>query len=264
MVESCGQSAPNGALDATITAIPSERSASSSSGLGGRGRGEDPVAIQIALRRALTIGCAMWTSFFVIDLAVVHYMNAGPLAYFGGLRVAVLGVMLTVLLRLFRKQAPSELSLRVCDVLAYTAPAVGMALMCIEFRGLTSPYVPGVCLVLLGRTVTSQDPWRRGLTMTGIPVASFFGVLFGSALFSPRIAAQIHEPAAVTTLAINSAYVLATYVLLVMGGHIVWSLRRQVFEARSLGRYRLKRRLASEAWATSGSLTTRASSATWP
>jgi serine/threonine-protein kinase len=34
-------------------------------------------------------------------------------------------------------------------------------------------------------------------------------------------------------------------VFLVVGGHIVWSLRRQLFEAKSLGRYRLKRRLAS-------------------
>ncbi len=70
-------------------------------------------------------------------------------------------------------------------------------------------------------------------------------VLFGAAAFSPHIAAQVHDPAAVTTLLINSAYVLSTCVLLVMCGHIVWSLRRQVFEARSLGRYRLKRRLAS-------------------
>jgi serine/threonine-protein kinase len=32
---------------------------------------------------------------------------------------------------------------------------------------------------------------------------------------------------------------------LVVGGHVVWSLRRQVFEARNLGRYRLKRRIAT-------------------
>ncbi len=187
----------------------------------------------------------MWSSFFLIDVAVVRYMHAGPLSYFAAVRVAVLIVMLGVLLRLYQKVIPSELTLRACDLLAYTSPAIGMALMCIEFRGFASPYIPGVCLVLLGRTVTSQDPWRRGLAMAGIPVAAFFAVLFGAAAFSPRIAAQVHDPAAVTTLLINSAYVLSTCVLLVMCGHIVWSLRRQVFEARSLGRYRLKRRLAS-------------------
>ena len=70
-------------------------------------------------------------------------------------------------------------------------------------------------------------------------------MLFGSALFSPRIAAQLHDPAALATLLLGASYILGTYVFLVVGGHIVWSLRRQVFEARSLGRYRLKRRLAA-------------------
>jgi serine/threonine-protein kinase len=235
-----------GALAATITAAPdSSRSASDPVSSGSTARAEDAVAIQIGLRRALTIGCAMWTSFFLVDVAVVRYMNAGSLRYFGAVRLVVGVVMLAVLFRLFRRMMLSELALRAYDVLAYTAAAIGIALMCVEFRGLASPYVPGFCLVLLGRTGTSQDPWHRGLVMTAIPVGSFFAVLFGAALFVPRVAAQAHDPAAITTLLINSAYVLSTSVLLVMCGHIVWSLRRQVFEARSLGRYRLKRRLAA-------------------
>jgi serine/threonine-protein kinase len=49
----------------------------------------------------------------------------------------------------------------------------------------------------------------------------------------------------VTMLLVNAGYVLGTSVFLVGGGHIVWALRRQVFEARNLGRYRLKKRLAA-------------------
>jgi len=207
--------------------------------------GEDRVATHLGLRRALSVGCAMWAAFFVIDLAAVRFMHAGALPYFALVRVVVLAMTLLVLLRMYRSVVPSQTALRVSDVLAYTAAAVGMALLCVEFRGLASPYVPGLCLVLLGRTVTSQDPWKRGLVMSGIPVVSFFGVLLASGIVSPRVAAQIHDPAALTTLLINSAYVLCTYTFLVVGGHIVWSLRRQVFEARNLGRYRLKRRLAS-------------------
>jgi hypothetical protein len=201
--------------------------------------------MHLGLRRALTVGCAMWGAFFAIDLAAVRYMHAGALPHFAFVRLVVLALTVLVLIRMYRKLAPSELALRASDVTAYTAAAVGMAFLCIEFRGLASPYAPGLCLVLLGRTVTSQDSWKRGLVMSGIPVASFFAVLFGSAAFSPRIAAQIHDASALTTLLINSAYVLCTFVFLVVGGHIVWSLRRQVFEARNLGRYRLKRRLAS-------------------
>ncbi len=81
--------------------------------------------------------------------------------------------------------------------------------------------------------------------MSGIPVLSFYTVLFASALFLPDVDAQFHNAAALTTLLLHSAYILGTYVFLVVGGNVVWSLRRQVFEARNLGRYRLKRRLAS-------------------
>ncbi len=105
--------------------------------------------------------------------------------------------------------------------------------------------LPGLCLVLLARTVTAQERWHRGLVMSGIPVLSFYAVLLGSAVVLPEVARQFHDPAAATTLMLSSAYILGTYSFLVIGGHVVWSLRRQIYEARSLGRYRLRRRLAS-------------------
>ncbi len=208
-------------------------------------RAESRVAMQIAFRRSVAVASAMWTAFAFVDFAVVRYVHAGVLAHFIAARFSVLGVLLLVVLRMSRGPVPSARTLTIADLITYNAGAIGIALMCVEFRGLASPYVPGVCLALLSRSVTSQDSWKRGLVMTGIPVLSFFAVLFGSAAFLPRIAAQLHDPAAITTLLINTSYVLGTYVFLVGGGHIVWSLRQQVFEARSLGRYRLKRRLAT-------------------
>jgi eukaryotic-like serine/threonine-protein kinase len=201
--------------------------------------------MHLGLRRALTIGCAIWAAFFLIDVAAVRYMAAGTVSYFALVRASVVALTAGILIRLYRTASPSSRELVIEDVLAYTTAAIGIALLCVSFRGLASPYVPGCCLVLLGRSVTSQDPWRRGAAMSGIPVASFFAVLFGSALFSTHVAAQIHDSHAITALLVNSAYVLSTYVLLVMCGHIAWSLRRQVFEARNLGRYRLTRRIAT-------------------
>ncbi len=187
----------------------------------------------------------MWASFFLADILVVRFLQAGVLSHFLLGRLVVLCVMVPVLIRAYRTPAPSDALLTAYDVMAYCSAAVGIAVMAVEFRGLASPYVPGMCLVLLCRTVTAQDRWKRELFMSGSLVVSFFAVLFGSALFSPRIAAQLHDPGAVATLALNGGYVIGTYVFLVVGGHVVWSLRRQVFEARNLGRYRLKRRLAS-------------------
>jgi serine/threonine-protein kinase len=203
------------------------------------------VATQIALRRALAVGCAVWVAFVGLDFAVVRYLHAGSLVHFLVWRGAVLVVTTLVLVRLNRRPTPSEWVLRAADLLVYTSCAVAIARMCVEFRGLASPYVPGFCLVLFSRTVTAPDPWRRGAVMTAVPGLSFFVVLLGSAFFSPLIAEQLRDSAALTTLLLNVGYVVGTCALLVGGNHIVWSLRQQVFEARNLGRYRLKRRLAA-------------------
>jgi serine/threonine-protein kinase len=202
------------------------------------------VAVLLGLRRALAVGIGIWTSFFLVDIAVVRYMDAGPIVYFAAVRASVLALLALILMRLHRTQPPSARELAAADILAYTSAAVGIAILCIPFRGLASPYVPGCCVVLLGRSITAQDPWRRGAAMSGVPVAGFFAVLFGSALFSHRIADQLNDSEAITALLVNAGYLICTYVMLVMCGHIAWSLRRQVFEARSLGRYRLTRRLA--------------------
>jgi len=206
---------------------------------------EDLAGTQIRFRRALTTAYALWTGFIVIDWAATRYVDAGRFWYFVALRVAVLVVVCPVLFALYRRRAKSMRELNAFDVLAYGAAAVSIALMCLEFRGIASPYGTGLCVALLGRTVTAQDPWRRGLLMTGIPVVAYYVVLLGGTLLSPHLRPQFHDPAALTTLALNSSYVFGTYVFMVVGGNVMWSLRQQVFEARNLGRYRLKRRIAT-------------------
>ena len=206
---------------------------------------QERLEAQLRFRRVLGVACGMWLSFTAIDWISVEHLGGPPFTYFLALRVAVLGVVAPVLYRLYRRPAPSAQLVAILDVVAYTTPSIGIALMCAAFHGLASPYAPGLCLVLLARTVAAQEPWRRGLVMAGIPVLSFYVVLLSSALVLPGVAAQLHSAPARTTLILSSAYILGTYVILVVGGNVVWSLRQQIFEARSLGRYRLKRLLAS-------------------
>jgi serine/threonine-protein kinase len=209
-------------------------------------RREELLATQIGFRRAMWVGVGLWSGFGLVDFAAVRFLQAGALSHFLLLRLLVFAAAaVSFFITRPANGVPSEERLRAADLLVYTAAAIAIGFMCVEFRGFASPYVPGFCLVLLLRTVTSPDPWRRGIAMTGIPVVTFFGVLLCGAVISPRVAAQLHEPAAIAMLLINAGYVLGTSVSLVIGSHIVWSLRRQVFEARNLGRYRLKRRIAA-------------------
>jgi serine/threonine-protein kinase len=209
------------------------------------GAPDDRAAAQMRFRRALTAGYGLWVAFAAIDWLVAHYLDAGRLWFLLTVRAAVFLFALPILHRLYRSPALSAGMLALFDALSYGSAAAGIALMCVEFRGLASPYSSGFCLILLLRTVTAQEPVRRGLVMHGIPLAVYYAVLLGSAPFSPLIATQLRQPAAVATLVLNSAFILGTYMCLVLGGHIVWALRRQLFEARTLGRYRLKRRIAS-------------------
>jgi eukaryotic-like serine/threonine-protein kinase len=207
--------------------------------------GEEAAAAQIRFRGAVAAAFAMWCSFALVDWGVVRNLGAGRLGYLMVLRGVLLFVVIPILWRLHRSPPPSRRELTLLDLAVYGSGAALIGLMCVEFRGLASPYENGLCLVLLARTITAQDPFQRGLFLNGIPVAAFYVVLLGSAMFSPTVAAQLHDRSAIATLLLNSCYILSTCVFLVVGGHIVWSLRKQIFEARSLGRYRLKRRLAS-------------------
>ncbi len=223
-------------------AVPGPRSGSRDLPLNGN---ETNATAQIRFRQALAAGYVIWCSYAALDWMVVRLLHAGTFFHFVALRVAVSAVVLPTLWRLHRSPPPSQRLLTQLEIGCYTSAAISIALMCVEFEGLTSPYATGLSLLLLVRTVSSQDPWRRGVVSHGIPLLAYNVVLLGSAFFSPKIAAQLHDPASLAMLFLNTAFILGTYLCLIVCGNIVWTLRKQLFEARSLGRYRLKRRLAS-------------------
>jgi serine/threonine-protein kinase len=157
------------------------------------------------------------------------------------LRFAVLFLVTPLHFLLYRSPPPSRRTLTVIDLLGYMLPSAAVATMCVTFRGIASPYAPGLCVILFARAVTVQDPWTRGVAMMGTPIVAFYTVLFGATLFDPAMRAQLSDPAAITTLVTSTVYVMSSYAFAVIGGHVVWTLERQVFEARQLGAYKLVR-----------------------
>jgi serine/threonine-protein kinase len=195
----------------------------------------------IRFRRAFTAAYLAWGAYLWLDAAVTRHANAGPFSWFLGLRIVVLVVGTPLLVRLYRPPPPSRLMLTVIDLIGYMTPSACVALMCIAFRGLESPYAPGLSIILMARAVTAQDRWPRGLVMTGMPIAAFYIVLFGAGPFVPAVRQQMHDPVALTALATSTVYAISAYFFGVLGGHVVWTLERQVFEARQLGAYKLVR-----------------------
>ncbi|HEX4446175.1 MAG TPA: serine/threonine-protein kinase [Polyangiaceae bacterium] len=203
--------------------------------------GEEDVAKLLRFRGAFVVASGGWMAYLLLDVVVSRYGGAGPFVYLLFLRLVVLAFVVPLVVRLYRAPQPSPRMLTVIDVIGYALPSAALALMCIPFRCLASPYAPGLCVILVARTITAQDRWRRGLALTGTPVLTFCVVLFGATAFSPALRAQWHDPAVLAALATSAMYVFSVYGFAVVGGHAMWALQRQVFEARNLGGYRLVR-----------------------
>jgi len=204
---------------------------------------EAHVTTILRVRRAVPFSGLIWMSFFVVDYFAVKRLGAGTLGFFLTLRLVGLGVILVVRLLAARAATITPARLIAVDVVAHGGMAALIALMCTRFGGIASPYGPGICLILLHRTLMGGDPWRRGALLTAPATLVFPVVMAISAIVDPRVAAQLGDPRDATYFAITLAYLFGTAGIVVVGSHLVWALRRQVFEARSIGRYKLKKRI---------------------
>ena len=95
-------------------------------------------------------------------------------------------------------------------------------------------------VVLLVQCVTLPDRWRAALRNTLWLAAVFPIVLGAAAAFSPTVRAAWLDRASVLTFLSNYVFTLTSGVVGAFASHLVWAAQRQVYEARRLGRYRLK------------------------
>jgi hypothetical protein len=195
------------------------------------------------LRRALTMGLFLWSFSILLDLFVTRVAHEGDATVFAYCRALVLLVGVLVLWRLWRQPEPSVRMLWFCDILIYTSATVSVSIVSLAYRGIDSPYANGIVSILLARVATTLAPWQRGLWLTAIPASAYPIIMLAGSQFDARIAAQFADPHLLATFLTDMYCITTASVLLVMAGHFAWRLRRQVEEARNIGRYKLERRL---------------------
>jgi tRNA A-37 threonylcarbamoyl transferase component Bud32 len=197
------------------------------------------------LRRALSIGICIWISTLVPDVWITVWLHVGHLPTFLVARAIGVAVVLAALWRLKRLPEPSVRTLWWLDVCVFTSASVLVSAMCVNMSGIASPYAPGIIAILVARGATTLAPWRRGLWLFGIPALAYPTTVALAALLDPRVAAQFHDPMALGSF-VSLMYILAEcWVMLTLGGHFAWRLRREALETRNIGRYKLERRLGS-------------------
>jgi serine/threonine-protein kinase len=191
------------------------------------------------LRWLSVFGAVAWLAFSFEDWLVSLQANVN-LSYFLSIRLAGLVPILVVMARLYSRNLPSRAVLTALDLSVFSLLQAGLTLMCIEYKGIASPYITAVMMVLIARSSVLAAPWRRGLILVGAPLLMFPTLLLGAALFRPEIKAQLSDADALASFVRNLFTLTAGASLCVWGGHGTWAIRRQLFETRSIGKYRLK------------------------
>ncbi len=196
-------------------------------------------------RRAATIAVIAWPLFGLVDWYIVSFIESGRLWVYLTLRAIGLLALSIAVLQTFGKSEPSSRRLRVIDAIVSTALSVLITISCMEFGGIASPLAMGVVLVLAARGFVFTDHWRRGILPVGLVVLSFPLTLIVIALLVPSIAEQFASAKTVAAFLLNLTFITSTGAIAVAGSHLVWTLRRQLYQSRALGRYKLKKRIGA-------------------
>jgi serine/threonine-protein kinase len=204
----------------------------------------DHLAALARARRFALVVTLVWTCAVGLDALAATHLAPGSLGVLLLLRlvgtVLILGAWITL-----RITHVSPAGLRLLLVGSFLGASVVLSVMGAVAGGLTSPYFGGAIVGLAAYGLLIHARWRRGaVDAAGVAVA-FPATMLVASLFSPRVAAQLHDPEALAVFQFDLTNLLVMYVVVVLAGHVAWSLRRQVFEARSVGRYKLKRRLGA-------------------
>ncbi|MCA9708499.1 MAG: serine/threonine protein kinase [Myxococcales bacterium] len=195
------------------------------------------------MQRLMPLAVVLWLGFFFVDWVLATWVVPGELTHYLWLRLVGVLPILASWWRLTRDPPPDRRVLAGLDLVMTTSCATILALMCLLSGGLTSPYATYIAMVLAGRAASMPDHWRSGMVRLGVPALASPVVLALAYPFSPTLQQQLLDASARGTYFFYLMLIGGAWGLLVISSHSAWTLRRQVFRSRSIGRYRLERRI---------------------
>ncbi len=196
-------------------------------------------------RRVAIIAVVAWTLFAIIDWYIVAFLAPGRLWFYLSLRGIGMVTLLGFTMVVYASKEPSSLTLRVADTVVSVTLSSLITVSCLEFGGIESPLAMGVMLILLCRSFAFLDHWKRSIVPFGLVVISYPLTLLAMAVVSERIALQFGDSRAVAAFFLNLMFVTGAGSMAVAGGHMLWTLKRQLYNSRALGRYKLKKRIGA-------------------
>ncbi len=197
------------------------------------------------LRKAVVIAVLAWPVFGLLDWFIVSFVAPGRLWFYLTLRAIGLVILLVAVLQIYAKKAPSSLRLRVLDCVTGASLTILITTSSLEFGGIASPLAMGVVVVILCRSYVFIDHWKRGIIPVGMIVLSYPLTLLVMGVLTPTIGDQFADSRAAATFLLNLMFVTTAGMISVSGSHLIWQLKRQLYNSRALGRYKLKKRIGA-------------------
>jgi serine/threonine-protein kinase len=179
--------------------------------------------------------------FGLADLAMDSFLYPGSLRYTLGVRFGTLPIHAALLGRLYLQPVPSPRLLRVCELGMFTLAVAGISVMMIPLGGLNSIYFGGVLLCVGVRGAFKAERWQDGILPCLLIVGAHVAAVVGGLLLVPSRRAELLDPGLLASFVIQLCFIVCAAAFGVIAANTFWTLRRQVFEARSIGKYRLVR-----------------------
>ena len=206
--------------------------------------GVEHVANIARAKRFAVPGLLVWLSTVPLDVLASRDLAHGHLADLFAITAAGALAIGLALVRMTLRP-PSPRGWRVLMTGTFATLNVAFGLMGALCGGFTAPHGGGALVVLAAFGIVVTLRWRDGLRWY-LPVAVAYPLtIVVCSAFMPEIARQYGDAAARVSLQFVVANLLSLYALVVAAGHVQWSLRNQVFEARNLGRYKLKKKIGA-------------------
>ncbi len=202
---------------------------------------EELVSDVLRLRWLSLIGIAGWILFAFQDWMVAYVGGRGRLSWYWGVRIIGLVPIGLAFWRLRNPRGFTRMTFMALDVGIFSIVQTAVSFMCLEYGGISSRHYLGILVVVIARASALTAPWQRGIVIVGVPLSIFPVFMLIAAHFVPEVRAQLADKDDLSIFIQNVFVGAVAGAMCVWGGHGTWAIRRQLFEARSIGKYRLKK-----------------------
>lgn len=192
---------------------------------------------------AYAIATVLIPASAVVD--VVHELMA-PDATELGIALAIRAITTLVLgavaarIRLLKVPTAGEIDFWVSALTPFLAVVVALLSLCVS--GVHGPYTNALNLIVAGYAFVPRR-WPKVVPSALCALTLFPLTYLVTGLVWDRAARLMHEPWFAVFLTLDTLLLAASIVIIGAAAHMLWALRREVFEARSVGRYRVEKRL---------------------